>query len=84
MSKHACGTWSFDVDTGYIYDDCDNIALVNDDYKNAGTLMAAAPDLLHELESAVARIELANAEGNPILSAWLPSARAAIAAAKGE
>lgn len=41
----------------------------------------AAPKLLEALEAAVARIELANTEGNPILSAWLPSARAAIAEA---
>jgi hypothetical protein len=30
------------------------------------------------LEAAVARVELANSEGNPILSAWLPDARAAL------
>lgn len=46
-------------------------------------LIAAAPELLAELETAVLRIELANAEGNPILSAWLPDARKAIARAKG-
>lgn len=47
-------------------------------------LIAAAPDLLLELETVVLRIELANAEGNPILSAWLPDAKKAIAKAKGE
>jgi len=46
-------------------------------------LIAAAPDLLVVLEHAVARAEVANAEGNPILSAWLPDARAALAKAKG-
>jgi hypothetical protein len=44
-------------------------------------LMAAAPDLLAELQFAVSRVELANAKGNPILSAWLTDARAAIARA---
>lgn len=32
------------------------------------------------LRFAVARIELANAEGSPILSAWLPEAKAALEA----
>jgi hypothetical protein len=44
-------------------------------------LMAAAPDMLAALQFAVGRVELANAEGNPILSAWLTDARAAIARA---
>ena len=48
------------------------------------TLAMAAPDLLTELETAVARIQLANDEGNPILSAWLPDARAAIAKARNQ
>ena len=47
-------------------------------------LIAAAPDLLAALEQAVARLQIANEEGSPILSAWLPEARAAIARAKGE
>lgn len=47
-------------------------------------IIAAAPDLLDLMRSAVARIEQANAEGNPILSAWLTDARAAIAKATGE
>lgn len=46
-------------------------------------LASAAPDLLEELKTAVARVEIANAEGNPILSAWLPGARLAIAKAEG-
>jgi hypothetical protein len=44
-------------------------------------LIAAAPDMLAALQVAVSRVELANAEGNPILSAWLSDARAAIARA---
>jgi len=35
------------------------------------------------LEQAIARIELANREGDPIMSAWLPDAKAALALAKG-
>jgi hypothetical protein len=46
-------------------------------------LIAAAPDLLSALEAAVARVQIANEEGDPILSAWLPDALSAIAKAKG-
>jgi hypothetical protein len=35
------------------------------------------------LAAAVARVELANAEGNPIMSAWLSDAKAALALADG-
>ena len=38
-------------------------------------------DLIDLLRFAVKRVELANEEGNPILSAWLPDAKAAIARA---
>jgi len=41
-----------------------------------------AGPLVDLLEAACARVELANAEGNPILSGWLPDARRAIAQAK--
>lgn len=44
-------------------------------------LIAAAPELLAELRFAVKRIEIANAEGDSILSAWLPGARATIESA---
>jgi hypothetical protein len=47
-------------------------------------LERAAPDLLDCLRLAVARIELANQEGDPIMSAWLIDARAAIAKAEGK
>ena len=43
-------------------------------------VFAAAPRLMLELQMAVARVELANAEGNPILSAWLTGAKSALAA----
>ena len=35
-------------------------------------------DIGATLEQAIRRVEIANAEGNPILSAWLPDARAAV------
>ena len=44
----------------------------------------AHDDLVEALQAAVARIEVANKEGDPILSAWLPDARAALAKARGE
>jgi hypothetical protein len=47
-------------------------------------LIAAAPDLLDLLEAAVARVQIANEEGNPILSAWLPDALSTLRKAKGE
>ena len=47
-------------------------------------LFASAPDLLSALEAAVARVQIANEEGDPILSAWLPDALSAIAKAKGQ
>ena len=50
----------------------------------ADILAPGHADLLRELRYAVARMELANAEGDQILSAWLPEARAAIATAAGK
>jgi len=41
-------------------------------------------DLVAILEAFVARVEIANKEGDPIMSAWLPDARAAIARARKE
>jgi hypothetical protein len=46
-------------------------------------LLRQRDELLHVLRAAVRRVEIANAEGDPILSAWLPAARAAIANAEG-
>lgn len=51
--------------------------------EKAAPLIAAAPDMLDLLLTAVTRVELANTEGDPILSAWLPGAKAVIARAKG-
>jgi hypothetical protein len=47
-------------------------------------LISAAPELLDLLEAAVARVQIANDEGNPILSAWLPDALSTLRKAKGE
>jgi len=55
-----------------------------DQNKANARLIAAAPALLEALQVAVLRVELANKEGDPILSAWLPEARQAIAQATGE
>jgi len=46
-------------------------------------LISAAPELLDLIEAAVVRIQMANDEGDPILSAWLTDAKSAIAKAKG-
>jgi hypothetical protein len=51
---------------------------------SAARLIAFAPDLLDLLEAAVARVQIANEEGDPILSAWLPDALSTLAKAKGE
>ena len=62
------------------YDDPDDAA---QNLANAH-LIASAPDLLDLLEAAVARVQLANEDGNPILSAWLPAALSTLRKAKGE
>jgi hypothetical protein len=51
---------------------------------SAARLIASAPDLIDLLEGAIARVQLANEEGNPILSAWLPDALSTLRKAKGE
>jgi hypothetical protein len=40
--------------------------------------LTAMTDLAERLNEAVIRVQLANVEGDPILSAWLPGARAAL------
>lgn len=54
-----------------------------DESMTANPLWDAAPDLLATLKFAVARVRLANDEGDPILSAWLPGAQAIISKADG-
>jgi hypothetical protein len=43
------------------------------------TTLESLKELVDTMQAAIKRIEIANAEGNPILSAWLPDAQAAIA-----
>jgi len=54
--------------------------------RHSGEIMEEAADVIADLllvlEQAAARIEIANAEGNPILSAWLPEATSTIAKVK--
>lgn len=52
-------------------------------FRENARLIAAAPELLDILKAAVARVKIANYEGDPILSAWLPDAESAIAKAEG-
>jgi hypothetical protein len=60
-----------------------NIAVVYGDSPGDAELIAAAPAMLEALREAVARVALANEEGEPILSAWLPDARAILARIDG-
>ena len=46
-------------------------------------LQDTVADMVLALRQAVLRVEMENSQGNPILSAWLPGARAAIAKAEG-
>lgn len=50
---------------------------------SAEPLRDTAQELLETLKLAVARVKLANDEGDPILSAWLPDALATIGKAEG-
>ena len=59
-------------------------AITDPQHEENAQLFAAAPALLEALQVAILRVELANKEGDPILSAWLPEARQAIAQATGE
>jgi hypothetical protein len=68
-----------------IYEDEDSGAMQDQfsELESNGILMTAAPELLEMLATAIARIKLANAEGNPILSAWLPDAESLIRKIRG-
>ena len=55
---------------------------ITEEYANAKPGPDVTNVLVEVLRVAVARIEVANVSGRPILSAWLPDARAAIAAAE--
>jgi hypothetical protein len=81
---HTPGPWKHDPTWGIIkYGKSEICALHSGNLANAH-LISAAPDLLDLLEAAVARVQLANEEGNPILSAWLPDALSTLRKAKGE
>lgn len=47
-------------------------------------MITKAPAMVRALREAVARVEVANAEGDAILSAWLPEARTLLAHIDGE
>lgn len=83
MSKHTPGPWivedfmgrgEYNVRAGDDY-----VAIVSEEgHLHNARLIAAAPELLDALKTAVARIKIANADGDNILSAWLEQAEAAI------
>lgn len=52
-------------------------------YNPVEVALESAEEMLELLKAAVARVEVANQEGDPILSAWVPGAKAAIAKAEG-
>lgn len=87
---HTPGTWYAKDGQVYPEETGKTLALIpyfdpsDKEAEANANLIAAAPDLLDLMRAAVARIELANAEGDAILSAWLIDARAAIAKATGE
>ena len=54
------------------------------EYVGGAVFAAAAPDMIDLIRAAVARVELANREGNTILSAWLADAHALISRLEGE
>jgi len=91
-TKHTPGPWHIGMKPGpIIYGPSgEQVAcllpamLDNQENKANARLIAAAPALLEALQVAVLRVELANKEGDPILSAWLSEARQAIAQATGE
>lgn len=62
----------------------DSIIVLADKNDLGTTAPAASSNVVDLLKAAIARVELANREGNPILSAWLPDAKAAIAATAPE
>lgn len=91
MDNCAPGTWQIHGDSVVSVDHSVwyEVARVNNpkftDEANAThrRLIAAALDMHDLLEAAVRRVEMANIEGNQILSAWLPDARAILAKVQG-
>lgn len=89
-TKYTPGPWKANLETypPDIASDAGDVAgcfetTEKEEQEANATLISAAPEMLAALQQAVARVELANAEGDQILSAWLPEARAAIAKAEG-
>ena len=69
--------WTKEIDR--LRKDNENLARLADSFpQKIAKLEDEKVVLLDILKAAAARIELANAEGDNILSAWLPDARAAI------
>lgn len=81
---HTPGPWKHDPTWGIIKHGKSEICALHSGNIANAHLISAAPDLLDLLEAAVARVQLANEEGNPILSAWLPDALSTLRKAKGE
>lgn len=92
MNTHTPGPWHIGIRPGPIVYGQQGEQVANlrlpmvgaDENRANARLIAAAPELMELLETAVLRIAMANAEGVPILSAWLPEAQAAIARARGQ
>jgi hypothetical protein len=81
---HTPGPWKHDPTWGIIKHGKSEICALHSGNLDNARLIASAPDLIDLLEAAIARIQLANEEGNPILSAWLPDALSTLRKAKGE
>jgi hypothetical protein len=81
---HTPGPWKHDPTWGIIKHGKSEICALHSGNLANANLIASAPDLVDLLEAAIARVQLANEEGNPILSAWLPDALSTLRKAKGE
>ena len=89
-TQHTPGPWKLSLGSEYVIDggNGQNVFLIGNDRRaipsaDDARLILAAPDLLDALQAALARVEIANNEGDPILLAWVSDARAAIAKATG-
>ena len=76
--KFTPGPWKLIMDEvggfALIGGDGSRVADIHSTDKNA-LLLAHSMDMLDTLKAAVARVEIANLEGDPILSAWAIDAR---------